>query len=110
MADELDRSAVDAAALKAARQSEREIVSRYTGEFAWATVVLYVALMVAYGGTVAGSRCGSPRWSTPHWRMGATPPSDSITHVIAPAVSPDARCARSFSPELPSSARRMGIV
>jgi hypothetical protein len=63
MADDLDTSAVDDAALKAARQSEREIVSRYTGEFAWATVVLFVVLMLAYGASVALAVSGRiPLW------------------------------------------------
>ncbi len=63
MDDDLDTSAVDGAALKSARQSEREIVSRYTGEFAWGTVVLFVVLMVAYGGSVALAVSGRiPLW------------------------------------------------
>jgi fatty acid desaturase len=62
MDDDLDPTAVDDAALKAARQSEREIVSRYTGEFAWVTVVLFAVLAVAYGTSVALAVSGRIPW------------------------------------------------
>jgi beta-carotene hydroxylase len=63
MHDDLDHSRVDAAALRAARQSEREIVSRHTGEFAGATVALFVVLVASYAGSVALVATGRvPLW------------------------------------------------
>lgn len=43
--------------------SEREIAAKYTGDFAWPTVVLFVALVSAYAGVVvAGASGAAPLW------------------------------------------------
>jgi len=46
-----------------AASSEREIAAKYTGDFAWPTVVLFVALVSAYAGVVvAGVSGAAPLW------------------------------------------------